>query len=95
MRRVVLGVGDIRLASAYLLRQASHQITVRERGSGPAGGASQGNAGGRCPGFSGPWVSPTVLRKAVGWLLRKNASLGFGRGIQGADLPCLVHLLRK
>lgn len=95
MHVVVLGAGVVGLSTAYYLRQAGHRVTVLERGKGPAGGASLGNAGGLCPGFSGPWASPTVLRKAAGWLLRKNAPLGFGRGIEGADFPWLGHFLRN
>ncbi|RIX49763.1 MAG: D-amino acid dehydrogenase [Rhodocyclales bacterium GT-UBC] len=93
MRVIVLGAGVVGVTTAYYLQQAGHQVTVLEQGNGPAEGASYGNAGGLCPGFSGPWASPGVLRKGLGWLLKKNAPLAFGRGVEFADLSWLQHFV--
>ncbi len=91
MHVIVLGAGVVGVTTAYYLSQAGHRVTVLERATTPASAASYGNAGGLCPGFSGPWASPGLLRKAGGWLLQKNAPLSIGRGIEWADVPWLWH----
>lgn len=91
MRVTVVGAGVVGVASAYYLWRAGHAVSLVERRSAPALEASLENAGGLCPGFSGPWASPVLLAKAPGWLLRRNAPLAFGRGLCLADLAWLAH----
>lgn len=90
MKVIVLGAGVVGIATAYYLVRAGHTVTLVDRRSGPAQEASQANAGCICPGFSGPWASPALLAKAPGWLLRQNAPLAFGRGVQWADVGWLL-----
>lgn len=95
MRVLIVGAGVIGIATAYYLHRSGHRVTVVERRAEPAAEASHANAGGICPGFSGPWASPGLLRKAPQWLLRANSPLSFGAGAGLSDLPWLWNFARN
>jgi D-amino-acid dehydrogenase len=75
MKVLVLGAGVIGTTCAHYLSAAGFEVAVLDRRPGPALETSFANAGGICPGFSGPWAAPGMLRKVAGWLGRSNAPL--------------------
>lgn len=75
MSTLVLGAGVIGLATAHALHRAGHDVTVVEREAGPGLGTSFANAGGLCPGFSGPWAGPGVMGKALRWMVTGTGPL--------------------
>jgi len=75
MRVVVLGSGVVGVTSAYYLARAGHEVTVIDRGEGPALETSFANAGQISPGYAAPWAAPGVPLKAVKWMFQKHAPL--------------------
>jgi D-amino-acid dehydrogenase len=66
VKAVVIGAGVVGVTTAYYLAGSGHQVTVVEKESEVATGASGGNAGLIATGHSFAWASPT----APGELLR-------------------------
>ncbi|MDH2328164.1 FAD-dependent oxidoreductase [Cereibacter sp. SYSU M97828] len=64
----VIGAGVVGLCSALALQARGLRVTVLDR-SGPAAGASAGNAGAFAFTDILPLASPGILRKAPGWLI--------------------------
>lgn len=75
MRIVVVGAGVVGVTSAWYLAKDGHDVTVIERLDGPGRGTSFGNAGGVCPGFAGPWATPSMPLKALRWMAAEHAPL--------------------
>jgi D-amino-acid dehydrogenase len=75
MRIIILGGGVIGVTSAWYLARAGHEVTVIDRQAGPALETSFANAGEISPGYASPWASPSVPKKAIGWLFQKHAPL--------------------
>lgn len=65
---VVIGAGVVGLSAALALQSRGLSVTVIDR-SGPAAGASAGNAGAFAFADILPLASPGILRKAPRWLL--------------------------
>jgi D-amino-acid dehydrogenase len=72
MRVIVLGAGVIGMSSAWYLAQDGHQVTVVDRQQGPGLETSFANAGEISPSYAAPWASPSVIKKAIGWMLAKH-----------------------
>ncbi len=72
MKVMVLGAGVIGMSSAWYLAQDGHEVTVVDRQSGPGLEASFANAGEISPSYSAPWANPSVIKKAIGWMLAKH-----------------------
>ena len=77
MRVLVLGSGVIGVTTAYYLAQAGHEVTVVDRGAGPASETSHANGGQISVSHAEPWANPGTLKKLPGWLLREDAPLLF------------------
>lgn len=75
MKVLVLGAGVVGVTSAWYLHKAGHEVVVVDQNSGPALGASFGNAGGVCPSFAGPWAAPGMPLKALKWMFQTSAPL--------------------
>ena len=65
---IVVGAGVIGLSVALAAQARGMSVTVVDR-TGPASGASAGNAGAFAFSDILPLASPGILRKAPGWLL--------------------------
>ena len=68
MKVMVLGAGVIGTTAEHYLSEAGCEVVVVERRSAAGLETSFANAGGICPGFAGPWATPSLLRKIPGWL---------------------------
>ena len=72
MKVLVLGAGVIGMSTAWYLAQDGHEVTVVDRQTGPGLETSFANAGEISPSYAAPWASPTVIKKAIGWILAKH-----------------------
>lgn len=72
---MVIGAGLMGLASAWLLAERGHRITVLERRGGPAQETSFANGGLLTPSMSDPWNAPGVHRNLLRWLGRSDAPM--------------------
>jgi len=87
---VVIGAGIVGVSCALWLQRAGHQITLLDP-RGPAGGASQGNAGVLAAGAVVPVTVPGLLGKAPGMLFDKAAPLF----VRWSYLPRLLPFLAR
>ncbi len=78
MHIVVVGAGLIGVTSAYRLQRAGHTVTVVERESAVARGASYANGGMLTPSMADPWNAPGVWKELL-------------RSLGRADAPMLVR----
>lgn len=95
MKIIVLGAGVIGMTTAYYLHERGHEVTVVDRGSGPAMETSFGNAGGVCPGFAGPWAAPGMPLKAAKWMFQSSAPLLFRPRMDVKQWSWLARFLRN
>ncbi len=65
MRILVVGAGLIGAATAYHLVRRGHEVTLLERGDGPATGASHANGGMLTPSMADPWNAPGIWRELL------------------------------
>ena len=72
MKVLVLGAGVIGMASAWYLAQDGHEVTVVDRQAGPGLETSFANAGEISPSYAAPWANPSVITKAIGWMLARH-----------------------
>lgn len=72
---IVVGAGLMGVTSAYLLRRAGHEVTVLDRGPGPAAETSHANGSMLTPGMAEPWNAPGCWRVLLGSLGRADAAL--------------------
>ncbi|WP_163650546.1 D-amino acid dehydrogenase [Modicisalibacter sp. 'Wilcox'] len=79
MHVVVIGGGVVGVTTAQALVARGHRVTVIERCADVGLETSRANAGQRSYGYVSPWASPTMVRKALPWLLQ-------------ADGPFKLHL---
>jgi len=77
VRVVILGGGVVGVTTAYQLQRDGHQVTVVERASQVAEGASWGNAGMIAPGHSFVWSSPAAPMILLKSLFLKDQALRF------------------
>lgn len=74
---VVIGAGIVGLASAWLLRQDGHRVTVLDRRGEVGHGASHANGGQLSYRYVAPLADPDVLAKIPAWMLRADAPVRF------------------
>lgn len=75
MRIIVVGAGLIGATSAWHLVRRGHEVTVAERASGAALGASRANGGMLTPSMADPWNAPGVWRELLGSVGRPDSPL--------------------
>ncbi len=91
MHVLVIGAGVIGVTTAYALRQHGCEVTVLERTSGVAQGASFANGGVLSHGYAGPWAAPGVPMLLLRALFQRDASLRVRLGLD----PALWRWLRR
>lgn len=74
---VVVGAGIIGLTSAHSLLEAGHHVTLIDRATGPASGASHRNGAQMSYGFVSPLASADTLRALPHMLLARRSPLRF------------------
>lgn len=77
MRICVLGGGVVGVATAYYLSRDGHEVTVVERGAGPALETSYANGGQLSYSYVAPLADPSVIPKLPSWLIRPDSPLQF------------------
>src|SRR6266851_10512399 len=75
MKAVVIGGGVVGVTTAYYLAKGGHEVTVVERESDVATGASAGNAGLIAPSHSFGWASPTAPMELLRSLTVEDTAL--------------------
>jgi D-amino-acid dehydrogenase len=75
MRVLVMGAGIIGMTSAWYLAQDGHEVSVIDRQPGPGLETSYANAGEISPSYAAPWANPSVITKAIGWMLARHGPL--------------------
>jgi len=75
MHIAVVGGGVVGVTTAYELNRRGHQVTVLERHSVAGEETSKGNAAQRSYGVVYPWADPSMVLKAIPWLLKADAPL--------------------
>ena len=75
MHTVVVGGGVVGVTTAYELSRRGHRVTVLERHSAAGSETSKGNAAQRSYGVVYPWADPSMVSKAIPWLLKQDGPL--------------------
>jgi D-amino-acid dehydrogenase len=95
MHVIILGSGVIGVTTAYYLARTGIEVTVIERGDGPALETSFANAGQVSPGYSTPWAAPGVPLKAIKWLFQRHAPLSVRSDGSLFQLRWMAAMLRN
>lgn len=95
MRVLVLGAGVIGMSSAWYLAQDGHEVTVVDRQAGPGLETSYANAGEISPSYAAPWASPSVIAKAIGWMLARHGPFRLYPKLDPAQWRWLFAMLRN
>jgi len=74
---IVIGGGVVGLTSAWWLLEAGYQVTLVERASDVASGASHGNGGQLSYRYVSPLADAGVPLKAIQWLFQEHGPLRF------------------
>ena len=72
---IVLGSGVVGINTAYWLANAGLKTLVVDRQPQAGNETSYANGGQISVSFAEPWAHPATIRKALGWMLQKNAPL--------------------
>jgi D-amino-acid dehydrogenase len=75
MHIVVVGGGVVGVTTAYELNQRGHTVTVLERHEIAGNETSKGNAAQRSYGVVYPWADPSMVFKALPWLVKQDGPL--------------------
>ncbi|KAA1171444.1 FAD-dependent oxidoreductase [Marinobacter salinexigens] len=75
MRIVVVGGGVVGVTTAWELNRRGHEVTVLERHGIAGNETSKGNAAQRSYGVVYPWADPTMVFKALPWLVKQDGPL--------------------
>lgn len=75
MHVVVIGGGVVGVTTAWELRRRGHQVTVLERLEMAGSETSKGNAAQRSYGVVYPWADPSMVFKALPWLVKQDGPL--------------------
>jgi len=75
MRITVVGAGLAGMTTAFVLAERGHAVTVVDRATGPAEGASHANGGMLHASQAFPWNTPGIARDALSMLLRRDTAL--------------------
>ena len=73
----IVGAGIVGLATAYVLQQAGHRVTVVDRAPRPAMGASGGNGAQLSYSYVQPLADPAIWKMLPKLLLEKDSPLKF------------------
>ncbi|MEE3662056.1 D-amino acid dehydrogenase [Brenneria sp. g21c3] len=95
MKVIVLGAGVIGVTTAWYLHRQGFEVEVIDRQPGAGLEASFANAGGVCPGFSGPWAAPGMMMKALRWLFDAQAPLKWRPRLDAAQWRWLWLFARE
>ena len=68
MRIIVLGAGVIGTATAFMLAEAGHQVSVLERAAAAGEGTSRANGAMLHPSAVGPWSGPGMPWQILRWM---------------------------
>ncbi|MBN9033429.1 MAG: D-amino acid dehydrogenase [Rhizobiales bacterium] len=77
MRALILGGGVVGVTTAYQLQKDGYDVTIVDRETSLAEGASWGNAGMIAPGHSFVWSSPAAPKTLMKSLVMKDQALRF------------------
>lgn len=95
MKTVIIGAGLLGISTAYHLARQGVAVTVIERESGPALGASFANGAILTPSMADPWNSPGIWRMLMKYLGREDSPFL----LRPRVLPSLafwgIHFLRN
>jgi len=94
MHIVVIGGGVVGVTTAYELNRRGHTVTVLERHSAAASETSKGNAAQRSYGVVYPWADPSMVLKAIPWLLKQDGPLKMALPPSMATLRFMFATLR-
>ena len=72
---VVIGGGVVGVTTAWELTRRGHQVTVLERHGAAGDETSKGNAAQRSYGVVYPWADPSMVFKALPWLVKQDGPL--------------------
>src|SRR5690554_6134978 len=75
MHVVVIGGGVVGVTTAWELCRRGHQVTVLERHDGAGDETSKANAAQRSYGVVYPWADPSMVFKALPWLVKQDGPL--------------------
>ncbi|GGE61774.1 D-amino acid dehydrogenase [Streptosporangium jomthongense] len=75
MHVVVIGGGVVGVTTAWELNRRGHQVTVLERHDTAGDETSKGNAAQRSYGVVYPWADPSMVFKALPWLIKQDGPL--------------------
>jgi D-amino-acid dehydrogenase len=75
MHIAVVGGGVVGVTTAYELNRRGHQVTVIERHGIAGNETSKANAAQRSYGVVYPWADPSIIPKAIPWLLKQDGPL--------------------
>jgi D-amino-acid dehydrogenase len=94
MHVCVLGAGIAGLASAYMLRQAGHEVTLVDAQKDVAAGASAGNGGQLSYAYVQPLADPSIWRQLPKLLLAPDSPLKIRPKLDPAQWRWGVQFLR-
>src|SRR5690554_423466 len=75
MHVVVIGAGVVGVTTAWELSRRGHQVTVLERHEAAGNETSKANAAQRSYGVVYPWADPSMVFKALPWLVQQDGPL--------------------
>jgi len=94
MHVVVIGGGVVGVTTAWELCRRGHQVTVLERHSLAGNETSKANAAQRSYGVVYPWADPSMVLKALPWLVKQDGPLKMGMPPSLATLRFMFSTLR-
>ena len=94
MHVVVVGGGVVGVTTARELIRRGHQVTVLERHPVAGNETSKGNAAQRSYGVVYPWADPSMVFRALPWLLRQDGPLKLGLPPSVAAIRFMFATLR-
>jgi D-amino-acid dehydrogenase len=94
MHIAVVGGGVVGVTTAYELNRRGHRVTVLERHGVAGNETSKGNAAQRSYGAVYPWADPSMVLKAIPWLLKTDGPLKMAVPPSMATLRFMFATLR-
>jgi D-amino-acid dehydrogenase len=94
MHIAVVGGGVVGVTTAYELNRRGHRVTVLERHGVVGNETSKGNAAQRSYGAVYPWADPSMVLKAIPWLLKTDGPLKMAVPPSMATLRFMFATLR-
>lgn len=94
MQILVIGAGVIGLTTAYWLARDGHAVTVLDRETEVAHGASFANGGQLSYSYVAPMAAPSVLHSLPKWLLKRDSPVRFVPSADPAQWRWIFAFLR-